>query len=188
MPSPIILASGSPRRKDLMTEAGLEFEVMPSPAEEVDDPHITIDALVSQNARLKCLAIAAKNPDSLVIGADTLVAIDNESLGKPKDLDHAFEMLKRLVGKTHVVCTGVCLYRGIPNYQVEFIESTQVTFKPLSDDQIREYLGMINPLDKAGSYAAQEHGEFIIEKTEGSWSNVVGLPMERLQAELEGVQ
>ena len=176
----LVLASGSPRRKILLTEAEFEFEVQPAPVEEIEDWSLGIDELVSQNARLKSEAVADLKPSSVVLGADTLVALDGKPLGKPNDLDHAFQMLKTLVGATHVVCTGVCLTRREPAKQIEFIGQTFVTFRSLTDDQIHEYLSLINPLDKAGSYAAQDHGEFIIEKTEGSWTNVVGLPMELL--------
>lgn len=180
----LVLASGSPRRKDLLAEAGIEFEIQPADVEEIEDWSLGIDDLVGRNARLKAEAVAVERPAAVVLGADTLVALDDQPLGKPRDLDHAFEMLKSLVGKTHVVCTGVCLTRIEPALRIEFIERTFVTFRPLTDPQIREYLGLINPLDKAGSYAAQDHGEFIIEKTEGSWTNVVGLPMEQLLATL----
>lgn len=181
----LVLASGSPRRKDLLTEAGIEFEIQPADVDEIEDWSLGIDELVSRNARLKAGAVSTIRPDSVVLGADTLVALDDQPLGKPSDLDHAFRMVKTLVGKTHVVCTGVCLTRQEPAWTLEFIERTFVTFRPLTDPQIHEYIGLINPLDKAGSYAAQDHGDFIIEKTEGSWTNVVGLPMEQLLVKLE---
>ncbi len=184
---PLILASGSPRRRDLLAEAGLAFEVCPANVEEIEDPGWGIEALVSQNARLKCQAVAQEHPDAVVLGADTLVALDGEPLGKPTDLDHAFAMLSRMVGKTHEVCTGVCLHRHRPQYAVEFMERTLVTFKPLNASEIHSYLSLIDPLDKAGSYAAQDYGERIIERTEGSWTNVVGLPMERLLEHLRGL-
>lgn len=173
-----------------MNEAGLEFQVLPADVEEIEDPSLGIEALVSQNARLKSEVVAQEQTGALVIGADTLVALDGHPLGKPRDMEHAFAMVKTLVGKTHVVCTGVCLSRypadGEPEI-IEFIESTYVTFLPLTDEEIRAYLALINPLDKAGSYAAQEHGERIIERTEGSWTNVVGLPMERLLEQLRAL-
>ena len=179
----LILASGSPRRRDLMEEAGYEFEIIVSPAEEAHDPALKPWELTEANAQLKAEAIAERFADAVVIGADTLVYLDDEPLGKPRDMDDAENMLQRLVGRTHVVCTGVCLCLG--GEAQCFHELTKVTFRNLDTDAIRKYLGMINPLDKAGAYAAQEHGEFIIEKTEGSWTNVVGLPMERLAQELK---
>ncbi|MEM1293738.1 MAG: Maf family protein [Verrucomicrobiota bacterium] len=181
----LILASASPRRTDLMNKAGLTFEVIPADVDELEDPDLGIEQLVSRNAALKARHVSASHLDAVVIGADTLVALDGAPLGKPNNLDHAFEMLSRLVGKTHVVCTGVCLCLGEIGVEVQFIEQTHVTFRPLDEGEIRSYLALINPLDKAGSYAAQDHGERIIASTDGSWTNVVGLPMERLLAELE---
>ena len=163
----------------MMNEAGLAFEVLPADVTEIEDETLGIEALVSQNAKLKSEHIAANHPNATVIGADTLVALRDRPLGKPTDLNHAFQMLKSLIGQTHVVCTGVCLTQHNQR-QESFVVQTTVTFRDLSDDQIRAYLGMINPLDKAGSYAAQDHGEFIIESTKGSWTNVVGLPMQEL--------
>lgn len=186
MPQPekLILASASPRRRELMQEAGLRFDVITAETTECEDADLGIERLVAHNARLKCVAVAKDHPDAVVIGADTLVALDGQPLGKPRDLEHGVEMLRLLSGKTHVVCTGVCLIRHHPAKEVEFIETTWVTFRDLSDAEIRAYLSLINPLDKAGSYAAQEHGERILAGTKGSWSNIVGLPMEALMAQL----
>lgn len=186
----MILASTSPRRYDLMTAAGYTFSTVPADVEEhADDRPPSLPALTEANAALKAHHVAALHPGELCIGADTLVYIGDTALGKPSDLDHAFAMLKRLVGNTHQVCTGVCFARaGDAPLDHRFHDITHVTFKPLGDDEIRHYLSVISPLDKAGAYAAQDHGELIIEKTEGSYSNVVGLPMERLAAELAPLQ
>lgn len=181
---PLLLASRSPRRRDLLREAGYEFQVLAAPVEELESPTDGIDALVIDNARRKCLAIAAGHPDAIVIGSDTLVALEEQPLGKPRDLDHAFSMLESLAGKTHVVATGVCLAARNLGWEKSFVVRTAVTFRPLSPSQIRDYLGLIDPLDKAGAYAAQDHGDLIIETIDGSWTNVVGLPMERLREEL----
>lgn len=185
-PPPLVLASASPRRRDLLREAGYEFQVVTAAVAEGEVAHAGIDALVQENARLKCLAVAQQFPDATVIGSDTLVALDEQPLGKPRDLDHACQMLVALSGKTHVVATGVCLAARDLGRETCFVVRTLVTFRPLSASQIREYLGLIDPLDKAGAYAAQEHGDLIIESLQGSWSNVVGLPMERLREELRG--
>jgi septum formation protein len=176
----LILASGSPRRRDLLEEAGYTFAVVPAEVEELADALLGAEELVRRNAVLKAQEVAARHPETLILGSDTLVALDGEPFGKPGDLEEAFAMLTRLVGRTHSVLTGVCLLHLAEDREVLFVEETKVTFRPLGPEQIRHYLGLINPLDKAGSYAAQEHGEFIIERTEGSWTNVVGLPMERL--------
>jgi septum formation protein len=167
-----------------MREAGYSFKVRPSPAEEIHDASLPAGDLTTENARLKALAVSPSHPASTVIGADTLVFLDGDPLGKPADLEEARRMLQRLVGRTHHVCTGVCLTRSDPPSTVLFHELTAVTFKPLSLPEIDAYLDKIDPLDKAGAYAAQDHGSLIIETVEGSWTNVVGLPMERLAREL----
>ena len=180
-----ILASGSPRRKDLLSEAGYEFVVQPSPADELDDPGIDVVTLTGKNAELKAAAIAPEaGADVVILGADTLVAIDGEALGKPTDMAAAAEMIARLNGRTHEVMTGVCLLRPAKGDRETFVVRTAVTFRKLSDVELAAYHQLINPLDKAGAYAAQEHGEKIIECTEGSWSNVVGLPMDETSAAL----
>jgi septum formation protein len=120
-----------------------------------------------------------------VLGADTLVFLDNEILGKPRNLAGARRMLKKLQGRTHQVVTGVCLMHLRAHREHLFAVSTDVLFHPLSDQQIGRYLARINPLDKAGAYAIQESGEMIISEVSGSYSNVVGLPVERLKLELQ---
>lgn len=167
-----------------MNEAGLVFQVIPSDAEEIHDATLRPPELTEENGRLKAAAVAIDHPDATVLGADTLVFLEGEPLGKPTDMENAAEMLRRLVGKTHQVCTGVCLCREGGSWTSTFHDITHVTFKPLTDSEIAAYLTKIDPLDKAGSYAAQDHGELIIERIEGSWSNVVGLPMEKLLSAL----
>ena len=183
----LILASQSPRRRDLMNEAGYKFEIHASEAEEIHDASLSPPELTKENARLKAAEVAARHPGAAVIGADTLVFLEGDPLGKPRDMEEAEGMLGRLVGKTHQVCTGVCLIHPEADLSRTFHEVTKVTFQSLDTGQIRDYLAMIDPLDKAGAYAAQEHGELIIEKTEGSWTNVVGLPMEKLGSVLESL-
>ncbi len=183
-----ILASDSPRRRDLMREAGWDFEILTAEVEELPPGALPFLDLVQANADRKCAPVAAAHPEALVIGADTLVAIDGEPLGKPVDLEDAVRMLQRLTGRTHVVATGVALRLHAREVAVTFVEQTRVTFLDLGDAQIRHYLTLIDPLDKAGAYAAQEHGDKIIARTEGSWTNVVGLPMERLERETAGLR
>jgi septum formation protein len=183
---PLVLASLSPRRRDLLTEAGFAFEIVTAPdLHEAHDPELSPAELTLFNARLKARATAEVRPEALVLGADTLVYLGSEPLGKPVDLDEAFSMLQRLVGRCHTVCTGVCLMWAGGAEMETFHVLTEVEFRPLSDAEIRRYLSLINPLDKAGSYAAQEHGEVIIASTTGSWTNVVGLPMEATTAALQ---
>ena len=181
---PLILASNSPRRSELLRSLGVEFRVVASDAEEAHTEQLTAGEISQLNAYRKARAVAKKFPDSLVLGADTLVALETALLGKPSDLEQAYRMLKQLQGRTHRVVTGVCLIHLRGHRQKIFADSTDVTFRPLDARQIRDYLAQINPLDKAGAYAIQEGGDKIVESFFGSYSNVVGLPVERLQAEL----
>ena len=162
-----------------MSDAGYRFEVLASEAEEISEKYMVPAELTVQNAIIKASLVAKSNEESIVIGADTVVSLDNEIFGKPYDLDEAVKMLATLAGRTHIVTTGVFI---IQNTKKEsFHVNTEVTFKPLSKEEISQYIKKINPLDKAGSYAAQDHGELIIEKYSGSYSNVVGLPMNELK-------
>ena len=179
-PTPLILASGSPRRRDLLEEAGYEFEVIVPDVVEIEDPAHHIRDLTRMNARLKAEAVATRHPDRIVIAADTLVLRDDTALGKPVDREAALEMVQTLNGRTHQVFTAVCVFGPVHPREVEFAEVTDVTFRNLSKKELRRYQDLIDPLDKAGAYAAQEHGEMIIETVSGSWTNVVGLPMEAL--------
>jgi septum formation protein len=183
MPS-LILASASPRRAKLLRQLKVEFEVMPSDAPEVFDEHLSPLELCQLNAHRKARAVAKKIPDSLVLAADTLVFLEHEIFGKPRDLDEAKQMLAKLQGRTHQVVTGVCLMHLRAHRERIFAVSTDVTFRPLTTGQISDYLSKMNPLDKAGAYAIQEHGDTIVAEISGSYSNVVGLPVERLGEEL----
>ena len=178
----IILASSSPRRRRLMLEAGFNFEIIVSDAEEICDKFMIPWDLTVQNAQIKASPIAQNNQEKIVIGADTVVSLDNEIFGKPSDMEEAVKMLARLSGRTHIVTTGVCIIQKEKNET--FYVNTEVTFKPLSGKEISQYVKVINPLDKAGAYAAQDHGELIIEKYSGSFTNVVGLPMSEVKEAL----
>jgi septum formation protein len=181
---PLILASSSPRRAKLLRQLKLEFKILPGDAVEVAHEHLSPLELCQLNAHHKARAVAKKIPDALVLGADTLVFLEDEPLGKPQDLADAQRMLTRLQGRTHQVVTGVSLTHLRGHRERIFAVSTKVTFHPLDGGQILEYLNQINPLDKAGAYAIQEHGEMIVSEISGSYSNVVGLPLERLRMEL----
>ena len=178
----LILASGSPRRRDMLREVGLEFDVIPSPAEELHDESMALDQLCEENARLKALAVAQDYPEATVIGADTLVYVDQTPLGKPRSKEEAAAMLMRLSGRTHQVCTGVCIARA--GEVDSFHAITEVVFKKLSEKIIRDYMAKVDVMDKAGSYAVQEHGEMIIEQVRGDYDNVVGLPVGQLLGKL----
>ena len=186
MPPELVLASASPRRRWLLAEHGYAVRVEPVQVEESAAEWLSVRELVLLNARRKSAARAAleSGGDAVVLGVDTLVCLDGRALGKPGDLREAVAMLVRLSGRAHQVYSGVCLIRVSTGRTVSFVEETQVVFRPLDAAGIENYLRRINPLDKAGGYAAQEHGEHIIARHEGSWSNVIGLPMETLGAVL----
>lgn len=183
MSARVILASGSPRRREMLGKAGLEFEVIPSPAEELHDESMPLDLLCEENAKLKALAVSRDHLDATVIGADTLVYIDQTPLGKPRSKEEAVATLERLSGRRHQVCTGVCIIRSGEMHSFHVI--TEVVFKTLSGDIIRDYLSKVNVMDKAGSYAIQEHGDMIIEEVQGDYDNVVGLPVKETLARLD---
>ena len=181
----LILASASPRRAELLRQIVPVFEVIASAATELVDEHLSPYELCQLNAHRKARSVAKRFPDTLVLGADTLVFLDREIFGKPANLSEAQQMIARLQGRTHQVITGVSLIHLRPHRERIFAVSTDVRFRPLNAEQVRNYLSEIEPLDKAGAYAIQEHGELIVEEISGSYSNVVGLPVERLRNELD---
>jgi len=181
---PLILASASPRRAELLKLLPVKFQILPGHADEVAHEHLTPLEVCQLNAHRKARAVAKQIPDALVLAADTLVFLDNEILGKPRNLAEARRMLVRLQGRHHQVVTGVSLMHLRGHQERIFAVSTDVLFHPLTVRQIRDYLAVTHPLDKAGAYAIQEHGELIISEISGSYSNVVGLPVERLREEL----
>jgi septum formation protein len=176
--SRFVLGSGSPRRRHLLEEAGYEFEVVAPTVAELSVASLTIRELTICNATRKALSIARSRPDAVVLGADTLVALDGEVIGKPRDLVHAEEILRRLSGRSHEVRTAVFICHLAGGRTHSFQELSRVHFRKLDRRAISKYLAKINPLDKAGAYAAQDHRMEVIERIEGSSSNVVGLPME----------
>ena len=182
---PLILASASPRRSELLRQLKVNFQVLPGNATEVVPEHLSPQEICQLNAHRKARVVAKQIPDALVLGADTLVFLDTTILGKPADRAGAHAMLALLEGRTHQVVTGVSLIHLRGHRERIFAVSTNVTFLPLTHAQINHYLDRINPLDKAGGYAIQDHGELIVSEISGSYSNVVGLPLERLAVELE---
>ncbi len=175
-----ILASGSARRRELLADLLDDYEVIIAEVEELPSHPDGSLVLVAANARLKARAVAEQRPEAWVLGADTIVALGDEVLGKPADLGEAKRMLKLLSGKTHEVSTGLCLVRVETGYEETRVETSRVTFRELDDETITEYFAEVNPLDKAGGYAIQIRGELIVDRFEGSRSNVIGLPMEML--------
>jgi septum formation protein len=183
MPS-LVLASSSPRRAALFSGAGFEFEIAPPRVAEKFDAAVTLRELTLWNAIRKGISIAQTRPDAVVIAADTLVALGNEIIGKPSDLEEAAWILRRLSGQTHEVCSAVLIYHQTSGRSALFHEISRVRFHRLNRAMIKEYVAKVEPLDKAGAYAAQGTGAEIIAKIEGSFTNVVGLPMEKTIAAL----
>jgi septum formation protein len=189
--TPLILASSSPRRRELLSNMGFEFEVVTSPAIELDHysrgTHWnTGRELASKNALLKATAVSELRPDAFVIGADTIVELDGHIFGKPRDLSEARAFLAQLSGRVHQVITGVAILKAGQS-QSAFCETTSVTFRSLTPQTIEDYTTRVHVLDKAGAYAAQDGGEIIIESIDGSRTNVIGLPTERLGLELKAL-
>jgi len=182
----LILASGSPRRRQLLRDAGYEFEVVSPPVDEAAHGWLTVRELTIWNAARKAAGVSRIAPDAVVLAADTLVAIDGEILGKPNDLEDAVRILRRLSGRAHEVWTAIRINHAARRRSRSFHEMSRVHFRKLDERAIRDYLAKIDPLDKAGAYAAQCHGTEIIERIDGSYSNVVGLPMEKTQSVLRG--
>jgi septum formation protein len=177
----VILASASPRRAELLREVVDDFDVVPGHADELQPEHLSPSEACMLNAYRKARVIAKRFPDALVIGADTEVVLNQRVFGKPRNRSEAAEMLNDLAGKEHRVITGVCMVHLRRHRQRTFADATRVIFKTLGPDDIAAYLEQIDPLDKAGAYAIQQHGDLIVERIEGSFSNVVGLPVERLR-------
>jgi len=175
----LILASASPRRVELLRAAGFDCDVMPSEVDETMDPEETPDGYVRRVAQQKAEAVAPGVPGRPVLGADTIVIIDNHVLGKPDDEEDARRMLRLLSGREHVVMTGVCLIPGREGSARKeiVVARTLVEFAPISDSEIRWYVNSGEPWDKAGAYAVQGLASRFVTRIEGSYSNVVGLPV-----------
>ena len=180
----LVLASCSPRRAALLSEAGFEFESVTPRVAEKFDVDFTLRELTMWNAIRKGMSVAQAHPDTIVLAADTLVALDHEIFGKPADLEQAAQILRRLSGRTHEVCSAVFICRFAVARSAIFHDVSRVRFRRLSGTTIENYLAKVNPLDKAGAYAAQGRGAEVIAKFDGSYTNVVGLPMEKTVAAL----
>ncbi len=182
---PVILASASPRRKELLSGMGVVFTVLPAEVEEITAGRgYPASEMVRLNACLKAGAVARQFPEALVIGSDTVVVCGSEIFGKPQTPGEAVVMLRKLSGRAHQVMSGVSLQCLKCHLDHSFTETSQVVFKELDAAAIREYMKLVDVMDKAGAYAIQEHPELILARLEGSLSNVIGLPTERLEREL----
>ncbi len=173
--SRLILASASPRRKELLQELGYPFEIMPADCEEIIDSSLPIEEAIQQIAYQKAETIWKNNSDAVVIGADTMVCYDGKMLGKPKDRADAERMLKMLSGQTHKVISGAAILSK--DKKEMFYEETKVTFYPIDEMLLNQYLDSDEPYDKAGAYGIQGKGKLFVEKISGDYFNVVGLPI-----------
>lgn len=181
--SDLILASASPRRVDLLRNMGVSFEVIPSNAAELHDESISAARVCEINAERKASQVAASHPKHTVLGADTIVTFEGRLFGKPCDRAEAQRMLSELSGRAHQVVTAVCLIRA--ERKAVFHDVTTVEFKILSPQDISLYLDLVPVLDKAGAYGIQDRGELLVKNVAGSFSNVMGLPTERLALEFD---
>jgi septum formation protein len=173
-----ILASGSPQRIQLLQEARYDFIAQPASITELAVDFLTPGELTLLNACRKTFAVARTEPNAVVLGADTLVALGRTMFGKPADLDEAHRMLAQLSGRTHEVLTGIAISNFSERRTISAVVESEVRFRELNADLIDRYLSRIDPLQKAGAYAAQIDPETVIERIDGSFTNVVGLPME----------
>ena len=179
-----ILASASPRRTELLREAGLQHRVVVAAVTEHEDPSTDPKQMVLHNARLKAAAVARLHPEALVLGSDTTVALGDRALNKPADLAESRAMLRRLSGREHTVHTGVCLLCPALGIDEAHDVTAWVRFRPRTDDDITSYQGLVNTLDKAGAYGIQEGREIIIADYQQPISTIMGLPVEFVKARL----
>lgn len=176
--SPLILASASPRRHELLAQLGVPFTVVTAGVTELEDPAADPRALVAHNAALKADWVAARHPQAIVLGADTTVFLDGAVLNKPSDPADARAMLRRLSGRTHTVFTGLAIRRAADGLRREADATSEVTFLPLDEGAIEDYLARVHTLDKAGGYSIQDRGDLVVAGYRGSYSNIMGLPLE----------
>jgi septum formation protein len=181
VPVALLLASASPRRRELLAALGCAFEVVVAEVTEHEDPALDPRVMVARNAALKAEAVAARYPEAWVLGADTTVYADGRALNKPRDLAEARAMLRALAGRTHTVFTGVALRHGASGRREDLGVATEVDFLPFGEATIEAYLAKVPVLDKAGAYAIQDHGEMLVAGRRGSLSNVIGLPQDEMR-------
>jgi len=181
----LVLASASPRRRELLAETGFRFEIVTPNVEEVSSRNLTLCEATSWNALRKGLVVARDQPDAVILAADTLVELNGRVIGKPADRAEAARTLRLLSGNTHIVASSVFIAHLRGGRSESFTVLSRVVFKKLTDRAIEGYLANLDPLDKAGAYAAQGGGNVVIARIIGSRSNVIGLPMEETGAALK---
>ncbi len=185
-PKQVILASASPRRRELLQKVFPAFDVMPAEVEEIVPEGISPREESEYLAMIKARPLAQQYPEALVIGSDTTVLVDDVVLGKPRDAEEARAMLRMLSGRSHTVCTGVCLlYKG---QMVRFTESTEVEFYPMTEAEIEAYVASGDPMDKAGAYGIQSGAGIYIKGIRGDYDTVMGLPASRIYQEIKAMQ
>jgi len=180
-PAPLVLASASPRRSDLLHRAGIRFEVCPAGIPEIEQPGETPVAFAQRLAHSKALAVAERigaSPPRLVLGADTIVVLDGDVLGKPRDSDHALELLERLTGREHSVVTAVALVASDTLQLWQAAVTSRVEMRAVERDELIAYVATDEPLDKAGGYAVQGGARSFVTRIHGSETNVIGLPLD----------
>jgi septum formation protein len=182
---PLVLASRSPRRREILAMAGIPFVDEPADVDEENDRDGDPAGLVARHSAMKADAVAGGHPRQPVLGADTLVWLDGEVLGKPADRAEAVSMLRRLSGREHTVYGGICLVLGCRGYRRIAVETTLVRFRRLTENEIHAYVDTGEPMDKAGAYGIQGYGCAMVEGISGCYFNVMGLPVSRLVEMLE---
>lgn len=183
----LILASESPRRRQLLADLGFPFAIRKPQVDEMEHPvnGCSVFDIPRKNALLKAVAVADANPNALVVGSDTVIVFNGSMIGKPRDLEDARRILLRLSGAAHHVVTGVALVRrGSHPVEISWEERSEVVFKKLSPRDVERYIEKVNVLDKAGAYAVQEYGSMIISGISGDMNNIIGLPLRRLACEI----
>jgi septum formation protein len=175
---PLILASASPRRRELLSQLGVPFTVVVAQVTEHEDEATDPRVMVAHNAALKAEWVSERHPQAVVLGADTTVFVDQHALNKPRDMVEARAMLRRLSGRTHVVFTGLAVRRKADGLRIDEGVASNVSFKPLREKTIDEYLSHVHTLDKAGGYGIQERSDLIVAGFTGSLTNIIGLPLE----------
>ncbi len=181
----ILLASTSPRRRELLGLLGLEFRIVPPTCKETLSPHLSPSEQTRKLSRDKAQSVASQLPEDLVIGSDTVIEIAGKLLGKPENMQEAEVMLRELRGRVHQVHTGVALIQKASNISIDFVETAQVWIKPFEEGALKDYLIAEESLGKAGAYSIQGEGAQLIEKIEGDYPTIVGLPLWRTAKVLE---
>ena len=170
-----ILASQSPRRRELLSMLGLTFEIITADIDETMDPGLSVEDAVADVCRRKAQAVGQHHPDRLIVAADTIVVVDGKVLGKPRTEDEARQMLRSLSGRSHTVMTAFCLAKG--DRTETHVEHTNLRFRDLSDAEINAYVATGSPMDKAGAYGIQDQAAIFVEALDGDYYNVMGLPL-----------